>query len=62
MKTIQAYNIAYDTDNDAVLAATLPQKMTFKVDKDFNPVTEIADLISDATGFCVFGCKFRFIQ
>lgn len=59
MKNIQAYDIKYDTDNDTALAAALPQRLTFLVDEDFEPATELADLISDATGFCVFGCSFE---
>lgn len=50
---MKAYNIQWDTDGDEELAASLPQEIEIPdglVDPD-----EIADYITDLTGYCHFG-------
>lgn len=55
---IRALNIKYDTDGQKI---NLPKKIDFEVENDFDPKEELADLISDETGFCVFGCEYRWL-
>jgi hypothetical protein len=44
-------NIKWDTDEDELIFASLPQNLEITVaDED-----DIADALSDAYGFCVFG-------
>lgn len=56
---IKAFNIQYDTDG--VKVKGLPQELWFEIDDDpdFDPATELADLISNKTGWCVFGYDFE---
>lgn len=49
-KIIQTYNIRYDTDG---LKVKLPRKLVFEVSDDVDPEYEMADFISDKTGWCV---------
>jgi len=52
MKTVQFSNIQYDTDGQKLdLPATIDAEMA----DDFDPDCDGADLISDKTGWCVFG-------
>ena len=51
---IRAFNIHYDTDGQKI---KLPKEIVFDVEPDFDVKEELADLISDETGFCVFGCE-----
>jgi hypothetical protein len=53
---IAAHNIKYDTDGRKI---RLPKKILFEVEDDFDADEELADLISDETGFCVFSCEYR---
>lgn len=54
-----AYDIKYDTDGKRV---KLPKKLEFDVsDPDFSPDMDLADLISDKTGWCVNSFKFSII-
>ena len=55
----QAFNIRYDTDGDDEIAEGLPKVLTVELDDDQDPSVDIADAISDKTGFCIFGCEFR---
>ena len=55
-RSFTATNIQYDGDLDAVEG--LPQKLTFDVDGDTDPQLDLADLISDKTGFCVVSFEF----
>ncbi len=58
---IKAYNIKYDTDGRRV--SNLPKEITFEInDPNFDPENDIADLISDETGYCIFGCKFKEVK
>jgi hypothetical protein len=56
---IKAINIQYDLsdlpyDKSTLrLEASLPKELTFEVDSDFDPEYDLADLISDKTGYCV---------
>lgn len=61
MKTIYAFDIEYDTDDDGndIMG---PDKLKFMVDDCFNPREELADLISDETGFLVMGCRFSYLK
>jgi hypothetical protein len=57
MKHYRVFNIAYDTDGASI---DLPKELFFDVDDpDFDPVEELADMISDNTGFCVFSHEFE---
>ena len=58
---IRAFNIKYDTDGNKKIAAKLPKELIFEVDDDFDADEELADLISDNTGFCIFGCEYKII-
>jgi hypothetical protein len=58
MKII-AKSIKYDTDGQKV---KLPDVIPFIVDDDFDADNELADLISDHTGYCVFGCDFEIVK
>ena len=53
----RVYNIKYDTDG---LKVDLPKELFFEVNRDdFDPEFELADLISDKTGWCVFGFDYK---
>ncbi len=56
---IRAFNIKYDTDG---LKINLPSEMEFEVASDSDAENEIADLISDVTGWCVCSCEFEKIS
>ena len=55
---IRAFNIRYDTDGQKI---KLPKKIVFDVEDDFDADEELADLISDETGFCVFSCEYEIL-
>lgn len=64
MKVYKVFNIQFDTDGDKELEKELQEKydeMYFSVKdkKSFVPAEELADKISDVTGFCIFGCNYR---
>jgi len=54
-----AFDIQYDTDGDEALANSLPKEIVVDLDEDAEPSLEIADAVSDKTGFCIFGCNFE---
>lgn len=56
---IEACDIKYDTDGAKV---KLPKKIRFEVDGDFDPDEELADLISNHTGWCVLSCDYKIIN
>lgn len=62
MKTLYAFDIDYDTDNDGEPIPSLPQKLKFVVDDDFDAENELADLITDETGVLVNGCSFSWTK
>ena len=53
-RTIRAFNIKYDTEGRKI---DLPEELFFEVGTDFDADNELADLISDKTGWCVFSCE-----
>lgn len=55
MKTIRAISIDYDTDGKKI---TLPEEIDFEVEDDFDPESELADLVSDKTGWLVKSLDF----
>ena len=56
---VKAFNIVYDTDG---LKVRLPKTLAFEVDSDFSPEYDLADLISDHTGWCVVSFNYRVLQ
>ena len=56
MRTIYAFDIEYDTDE--VPMSSLPQKLSFRVEDDFDAENELVDLISEETGQLVMGSSF----
>jgi len=50
------FDIKWDTDGEDV---ELPDEMSFEVEDDFDVELEGADLLSDETGWCVFGFDFE---
>lgn len=58
-RTIQFFDIQYDTDGESAKELGLPSKMTVKVNTDFDVNNDGADLISDKTGQLVTGFKFK---
>lgn len=59
--TLHAFNIDYDTDQDNN-SVNAPEELSFRVSEDFDPETELADLITDETGFLVNGCNFSWTK
>ena len=60
---VKAFNIQYDTDGNKKIASKLPKEIIFEnLDNDFNPEYELADEISNQTGFCVFNFNFEIIE
>jgi hypothetical protein len=62
MKTLYAFDIDYDTDNDGEAIPSLPQKLMFKVDNNFDAENDLAELISQETGVLVNGCSFSWTK
>lgn len=56
--TITTTFIQYDTDGDIRLAAKLPQNLVLEFDDIEDVEANLADRISDETGFCVFACDY----
>ncbi|MFW6046763.1 MAG: hypothetical protein ACOCP4_03125 [Candidatus Woesearchaeota archaeon] len=56
-KYYKVYNINYDTDGEKI---DLPKEIVFEInDSDFEPSIELADKISDKTGFCVNSYEYE---
>ena len=55
-KSIKAFNIKYETDGVKV---KLPKSIIFQVEDEFDPEMQLADLISDKTGWLVISCDFK---
>lgn len=53
---ITAFEIIYETDGYSV---DLPESLSFEVDKDFNAQIELADKVSDYTGFLVKSLEYK---
>ena len=63
---IKVTNIVYDTDidddsSDFVLNSELPSEMIVEVDGVIDIESEIADAISDNTGWCVEGYNYEIL-
>jgi hypothetical protein len=61
---IKVTDIVYDTDidddsSDFVLNSDLPSEMIVEVDGIIDIESEIADVISDTTGWCVSGYNYE---
>lgn len=56
---IRVYNIQYDTDGETV---ELPPELFFIVDKDCVLSEDVADMISDKTGWCILGYDWNIIE
>jgi hypothetical protein len=64
---IKATNIQYDLsdvqefelDQLRESGCILPPYMIFEVDEDFDPKNELADLVSEETGWCVESCDYE---
>jgi len=54
---IRAFNIQYDTPNQN----DLPAELFFDVDNDTDIDDELADMISDETGWCVISAEYEVI-
>ena len=59
---IKAFNIKYDTDGDSELADSLPKEFEFEFEDVDEVESELADTISDNTGFCVFSCDYKILD
>ena len=57
--TIKAFNIDYETDGEKI---SLPSELIFEVDDDFDAENDLADLISDETGWLVLGCSYKVVK
>jgi hypothetical protein len=59
---VRVFNIRYDGGTvDEICTAKLPKRMTVEVDDDFDVKEEIADVVSDLTGWAVHGCEYKII-
>jgi hypothetical protein len=63
---VKVTNIVYDTDIDDdssqfVLNSDLPSEMIVEVDGIIDVESEIADAISDKTGWCVQGFNYEIL-
>ena len=56
---IKVTNIVYDTDGESI--SDLPTEMIVNVDGVIDIESEIADAISDNTGWCVEGYKYEIL-
>jgi predicted Abi (CAAX) family protease len=54
----RVFDIDYDTDGETV---ELPQELTLELDDDADPSLELADAISDKTGWLVNGFQFEVV-
>lgn len=59
MNIIEAFDIVYDTDGQRIRG--LPKKIRFEVEPDFDAEEEIADLVSDETGWAVESVDYRWL-
>lgn len=56
---IKVTNIVYDTDGESI--PDLPTEMILNVDGNIDIESEIADAISDNTGWCVEGYNYEIL-
>jgi len=61
--TVKAYNIDYDTDGDVKLYRSLPKELIFSQFESIEDIEDnLADAISDKTGFCIFSYRYEIIK
>jgi len=60
---IKVTNIVYDTESDGVVHTDLdlPTEIILEIDKDCDIEDEIADTISNKTGWCVEGYNYEIL-
>ena len=60
---IKVTNIVYDTESDGIVHTDLdlPSEMTLVIDGSLDVESEIADAISDKTGWCVEGYNYEIL-
>jgi hypothetical protein len=60
---VKAFDITYDIDTDDIreikAAERLPQEFRFEVEDDFDPEDDLADLVSEKTGFAVISLNYE---
>jgi hypothetical protein len=59
---IKTTKIIYDTDGDLELEKSLPQEMFFTFEDADDAEANLADAISDATGWCVCACDYEILN
>lgn len=61
--TIKVTDIVYDTESDGVIHTDLdlPNEMTLVIEGDVDIEDEIANVISDNTGWCVQGYNYEIL-
>jgi len=61
--TIKVTDIVYDTESDGVIHKDLdlPNEMTLIIEGDVDIEDEIANVISDNTGWCVQGYNYEIL-
>lgn len=57
---VKATDIQWDVD-DKELLKVLPQEVIVECPDDADLNEELADILSDEYGFCLFGCSFEVI-
>jgi hypothetical protein len=60
MMKVKATDIQWDVD-DKELLKVLPQEVIVECPDDADLNEELADILSDEYGFCLFGCSFEVI-
>lgn len=60
---VKVTDIVYDTESDGIIYSQkkLPKEMIIELSGDNDPEDEIADIISDKTGWCVQGFNYEVI-
>lgn len=61
---IKCYNIEWDTDGDKKILKKLPKEVIVNLedyDDEMDLDEQLADIISDEFGFCIFGFEYEII-
>lgn len=58
---VKVTDIVYDTDGIVSPEMNLPDEMTLVIDGSLDVESEIADAISDKTGWCVEGYNYEIL-
>jgi hypothetical protein len=60
---VKAFDITYDIDLENIrevnAARSLPHEIMFEVEDDFEPEDDLADLVSEKTGFAVITLNYE---